>query len=391
MAIPATRLASQILADLRATANTLVQAETEHLQGARSLYIEAANDVLLTIGNALTAVAYKADAMAQRQLEEVESMVANLQSRREIESLSARAQTVVNHLALAPWQPKLTKINPTYVIIQCSPLRDPYTDESHFKVAFSGVFQYAANKGDCILAFDNLSVADLKDRQLDRLSYRVTRFPKDVVREQANHHCQFFQGKLKVSYSVGMFSALQWATYDVWVGALPLCPGKITVIKRDFQKFVHQEIRSATITLSRKDFPTGTIERKVHVKPTHGWQIDNVPQVHSKGSTSSSYDSHSIELKLKLAAEDNDSVECYVTFKEVRTVIEEGECQEPFELRWGDARTIHSRRFCMKVEGYDGTSFNITETGPNDGYLKVIGLGNGSYNLYADPKTNHCK
>lgn len=360
------------LESLTNSVNTVIEQESA-IPGENS-HFEAARDVSMAIGNAVVAYGYpgilevleeKVEASVQDRLAELRSMVALLESRQTAESVSlfSRVQMFIHALPLAKWQPKLTGISPRCVALI----------GGSYQVSFLGEFQHAGSykSAKLILGEDYLKLTPHTTE--NTLSF-LAPFPLGCFSSISQDNWHTLKGTLKVEYYVGgWFNSYRTASYPIHVRTYPAGPGRIKVTYPKLTSRIVEKLhRSATFSVSRKDFPEEQlIERALVVLPSPGWKISG--PIYPKGlndlSKVQSFRGQ-VYVTLCLPA-DQDKVKTHIEFTETKEEQVEIEHSEWVKLKWGGYVGFETSKLHVELESFDGQKFELNDPEEKIPYLQI--------------------
>ena len=365
-------LISQALQDFRTSVDSFIKGKVSALKSAiLTLELSAAREVELAIENTRIAYDYrgflkltveKVDVVVKSQLETLLRMVADLKSLAAIPTLSSRVDQYIRSLPLANWQPKVTGICPSYAFID---------KDLRLKISFSGWFEDAANcPNGCRLTLNNIA-HKVHETGLSRLTFKAT-LSKEEIANSENH---WIKGRLQVPYNVGWVrNVYTMAEYEVWIVAT-LGPGKITLTtpKSEVVNVIKRQFKSATLSLSRKDFPTESlVERDHQILPSRGWKFSGTPKIHlTAAGVLQNHSSDHVSVKLSLLPGEKE-VQAQVECEEMQEVMGEKNTDEVIPLRWGGMYSFKAASFTAKLERFDGEMFTFTGADESQPYLKVV-------------------
>lgn len=250
--------------------NAINRAET----AGENLLIEAGRQVGIAIQNAENAYVNsmnktmdKVDETVIKGINQITSMVQDLQDRNEkaLKEMGDRAQLLIDSLPWHDKQPKLMQVMPRYTVIST------ITKEIFFQ--FNGNFEFAGTKGfEPTLVFGDQKF-QLAKSETKSLGFEVI----NSVFEGSMERRSYVVGSLQIPWDDAPWywpwSNKRVDTYKVWLGALPLSPGKITV---EYKK-AHEERRSqphvSKSLHAEGHYPNDWTDRHFTEMTTLGWQV----------------------------------------------------------------------------------------------------------------------
>lgn len=366
---------------------------------ALSVEIEAGRQVNIAIENAklayqdsLEKTMDRVDATIRQSMEALTSMVQDIQDKNDktIHEIEANANNWIMALPLAGWQPLLSKAKPHYVVI---------TEAArNSKLHFQGLFKYAGDpkyKPTFVLDGQEYSPINTTNQQLD--------FDVPLNIGEMNKR-SYAVGKLKVPYETGwILSNIKVSEYNLWLGALPFSPGKITAYYTSIKiDQVVKPVVSPTIHArpSDSDYPANWVTKTFTVYPDRGWYVIpstvKQPIIHkgAHGSwskpTFKSIDPNQIVTQIGLSAKDGKHtgiVDYHIEFDEVQDIQVKNTRSENVDLQWRGSYVLKlepgEELSYIAFDAFDGIHYEFAGADTSNPYLKVHFI-NGKYQLVAE-------
>lgn len=367
------------------------------------LEIEAGRQIGIAIENAKNA--YKdsldhtidqAGKAIQEQVEQLKSMVQDLQNKvtEELEKLESKTQQFILSLPFANKQTQLSRVQPRYAVIADG------APKVHFK--FEGVFYYSASAGfEPTLSFGDQVYAPVSTTT-QSLEFEIPTGSLISNEDDAMTKNSYASGILSAPWDNGwIWSNRVESTYKVYLGALPLSPGKIQV-----------EYTAKKIVTVTKHFVSGTIDawadkhypkKWVVIENTTyaeaGWQICSEARAVIHAGAHGNHDNPIVSRRERtfvisqvgLAAFDGKHmgrVSYHVEFDEAQEQTHITKRVEEIKLKWGDSCIIEPNedeevsKFIFDAFA-DGSHNEYAGPTLDNPYLK-ISAEHGKYRLSAE-------
>ncbi len=394
-----TPVISSILDSLQKKIDSSIQSAISAAENAgMNIEIEAGRQVAIAIENAKLAyqdsmekTLDKVNDTIRNSINALSSMVQDVQDKNDktLHEIEQKATEWIMALPLAGWQPQLTKVRPKYVVIT------PTVHQS--MVHFNGLFKYAANPKYMPTLELGPTTYKPENTTNQELGFTVN------ISNGLMDKCAYTVGTLKVPYENGwIWSDVKTSEYKVWLGALPLLPGKInvyytsTVIDKATKHIVSGTIKA----WADKDYPAQWVTKTFTVYPERGWYVipSSVtgpfvhPGAHGSHSTPAikSIDPNQIVTEIGLSAIDGKHmgrVEYHVEFDQVQDVVVKHSRQEAITLPWRDSKVIEPQKgeevSKIAFDAFNGHHYEFAGPDLSNPFLKIRFV-NGKYQLSAE-------
>lgn len=356
---------------------------------------ECGRQVTIAIGNArnayedcLNQTMDKVKQAVQDSINSLTSMVQDVEQRNlgALETLESRVTEWITALPLAGWKPQLLNVRPRYVVVKDT--------TENTMINFEGLFKYAGDPRYQPTFKLNDKVLTPCNNATQKLSFMMT------VGNATLDKCAYAIGTLNVPYPgwTGKYSF----DFKVWLGALPISPGKITVYytaHRITQATKH--IVSGTVVANASQYcPARWVIVKNSFYPETGWYV--IPNsvrgpivdqgCHGSHDTPKivSIDANQIVTSVGLSAADGPhmgQVPYHVEFDEVQNVPVTNTRQDDISLQWNDSKVLDTAadEQVSKIvfDAFDGTHSEFAGPNLDNPYLKVSFEG-GKFVLRAE-------
>lgn len=388
-----------ILDDLSDKVNEVIRQAIEEAEGAmQRLLIQAGRQVSLAIQNAkdayddsLQKTKAAVSSVIRETLEQLEGMVKDLQNKTEtmLIDMEERAQQIINSFPFVSNKPQLTHVNPRYLVPTTS--REPI-------ITCGGNFIDAATKGyEPSLDWEGRSIPPL-NTTTQRLDFKI---PFDRAKLD---QFSFFATTLKVKWEAGWYwwSNKKVSEYKVWIGVLPLSPGKITaiytastaehLIRRFSSGNFHLEGNSLgggileKVSMGKGDFTAGP-EKGWHVVPgtshlvVNGTNSQVGSRLTNENDTQVSYEVTIMSISAAKAWAD-----VRIDFDEFHDEAKVSTREEEIDLKWGDSVIIEPKEgeklSKIILDDIEGTHSEFGGVGDHR-FLEIRNLGGNQYRLEA--------
>lgn len=360
-------------------------------KAGENLIADAGREVYVAIENAKNAykdsLKYTVDTLSKAvllNLDAINSMVQDLESKNAdlINKLVGQAQQLINSLPFASRQPQLTFVMPRYAAIGAN------STAVHYK--FSGNFVDASRDGYAPTFFLNDQPAYCVGHETQRLEFMVS---VGAIKDPAKDKNSYNIGTLNISWDNGwIFSNKTSDQFKVYLGILPLSPGKFTV---EYAKSNQVAQRKHHVSEKDKewgdnDYGKGTswVTRKDTFYPDSGWQID-VNTVSDPILEPGAHGSHTqevskktkdfVEVTVGLAVNDGKHmgrIEFHEEFDETQNQTVVSKRTQDLPMGWGDSKVLESNdpseTFSkLSVTLFDGTQVEFAGSNSDNAYVHV--------------------
>jgi hypothetical protein len=381
-------------------------------EAGRGIVVQAGTEAYMTIQSAKTAykdsldvTVDKLDASTTQKLQEIKSMMDDLQSKtdNQVEKAGKQAQQITNSLPLANTVPQLTSFSPKFVAKNTTPDQVEVEVKGNFIAAQNAtsrpslklgnqVYEAAENTTQSLKFLIPMNANTLGSTSADPHvsgSQPAESDTTKIIVKKATLSIPYNETTLPGGVDQILPKAPKAATYDLLLSVLPANPGRIVFLK----KVVHQRMeREHVKTQTWQQHSSNDDHKDVHYEgPPEdvegmGWKIDpasvqfvtewNQGNENDQWSKALERTNPSVVYKVTTIHHGigtSGKVNFHFEYDRFRSVPEETWEEQAIPLNWGETKSLPANPNEWKVQfvAFDGQKQEIVGTDDKNPYLKV--------------------
>lgn len=366
--------------------------------------VEAARQVSVLVQNLqnlwqsdLQQLATQVNATVNNILGQIGQMVTGIEQSTQdiINQIDTDAQTIVNSLGFGN-HPQVTRMLPSYVVVGLN------ATEVFVKV--QGNFVWASTAGyKPTLTLEGQSYPEISN-QTNSLEFQV---PIGIFNTQI-HNCALTTGSLQVPWAEREW--IFWKknstdTFNLWIGALPLTPGTITVtytsqkVNRVFKNVVQPGSCTFQVGGARQQTASANTDPNWQLLIGNGKSsfafdvpLENLPFQAGPPIEYVTHVDFNVSLRDNWQVDNTEPVPYHIGFTEFQDQNEPIPRTVPVDLRWGDSVVLEPNPgeevTLIDFNAFDGSHQQFAGVNQTNPYLKVTNEG-GFLKLEATVPTDH--